>query len=212
MQISITGSDNGPLPKKKRSFDVPAMIRLRQKDIDTDGQVSEFFWSKVDKTPGLGKWGDCWFWTGGISKQTGYGNCTKIIGKKTTPHRIAYVLVKGPIADGLELNHECEVKRCVNPDHLEPMTHEHNMLFSDTLPGLNAKKTHCPKGHPYNQSNTYRQKNGGRVCKRCRYEKIKAWTANKLANDPDYKEKYLSKKRAYSLEYQRKQRGLNPLQ
>jgi hypothetical protein len=82
--------------------------------------LADRFWSKVDRS------GPCWLWTGGTSN-AGYGHFhpTKRQGKGA--HRVAYELVRGPIPEGLELDHLCRVVTCVNPDHLEPVTHAENM-------------------------------------------------------------------------------------
>ena len=92
----------------------------------------------------------------------GYGIVTVLA------HRLAYELTYGPIPEGLTLHHICETTDCVNPDHLQPVTHAQNLLASDiTLPGKNIRKTHCPQGHPYSPENTYRFKGHGRECRIC---------------------------------------------
>jgi len=74
---------------------------------------------------------DCWLWTGAIigSERGGYGYI-KVGGSAASPtivHRLMYERDVGPIPEGLELDHLCEVKRCVRPSHLEPVTHAENM-------------------------------------------------------------------------------------
>lgn len=120
------------------------------------------FWSKVDKSSGH------WFWLGGKDKD-GYGKM-KINGRTVRPHRFAYELLVGPIPDGLELDHLCRVHACVWPEHLEPVTSQENVLRSPVAPAaVNAQKTHCPQGHPYDLFNTYLIPNGGgRACRTCR--------------------------------------------
>ena len=77
------------------------------------------FWVQVNKT------NTCWLWTGYIPP-SGYGLvCFK--GKVRNAHRVAYTLVKGAVPRGLDLDHLCRTKACVNPDHLEPVTHAENM-------------------------------------------------------------------------------------
>lgn len=104
----------------------------------------------------------CWLWVGGCDR-LGYG---KFYSEKSMKcaHRVVYEYVRGPIPSGLELDHLCRVTCCVNPDHLEPVTHQENMkrgFFSETL------KTHCPHGHPYNTDNTHINPKGHRVCRTC---------------------------------------------
>lgn len=77
------------------------------------------FWSYVDKS------GDCWEWTGGHHDH-GYG-AFYLNGHKINAHRAAYQFTVGPIPDGLELDHLCVNPPCVNPDHLEPVTHAENL-------------------------------------------------------------------------------------
>ena len=67
----------------------------------------------------------CWIWEGSTTA-TGYGGI-KWNGKSTVAHRVVYSLIKGEIPEGLFLDHLCNVKKCVNPDHLEPVTHRENI-------------------------------------------------------------------------------------
>jgi hypothetical protein len=101
------------------------------------------------------------------------------IGQKKA-HRVAYEHIKGPIPEGLVLDHLCRVTICINPNHLEPVTDLINIRR-----GLgNVSKTHCPKGHPYSGANLIilRRKDGhmsGRACRTCREER----SASKLRHD-----------------------------
>jgi hypothetical protein len=83
------------------------------------------FWARVEKRPD-----GCWIWTGVIN-HNGYGRYTyaRPDGRSlaSRAHRIAYELLVGPIPDGLQLDHLCRVKACVNPAHLEPVTQDENM-------------------------------------------------------------------------------------
>ncbi len=105
----------------------------------------------------------CWLWTGSVGK-TGYG---RLGGPGTSAHRRSYMMAVGPIPDGLELDHLCRVRCCVNPDHLEPVTHQENVRRG--ISGhLERATTHCPKGHPYDDKNTYHTPAGKRDCRECR--------------------------------------------
>jgi hypothetical protein len=84
--------------------------------------LADRLWSKVDKTDG------CWLFTGALNNK-GYGVIHER-GKGGTnlyAHRVSYGLLVGPIPDDLELDHLCRVTRCVNPEHLEAVTHAENM-------------------------------------------------------------------------------------
>jgi hypothetical protein len=83
-------------------------------------------------------------------------------------HRIAYELVVAPVPAELDLDHLCRVRRCVNPAHVEPATRQVNLLRGVGHPAVNAAKTHCPKGHPFDDANTYHWE-GHRQCRACRF-------------------------------------------
>lgn len=87
----------------------------------------------------------CWIWMGTVTGG-GYGGIA-IHRKKVPAHRLAWELFRGPIPEGLEIDHLCRVRACVNPDHLEPVTSQINCLRGVSPLAANAKKTHCPRGH-----------------------------------------------------------------
>ena len=123
------------------------------------------FWSKVDKNgptpearPDLGP---CWVWTASLSK--GYGQFR--VGKSLKmAHLWAWADLRGPIPDGLDLDHLCRVRRCVNPGHLEPVTRGENLAR-----GIHhyRVRTHCKHGHEFTEANTYWWR-GSRLCRECR--------------------------------------------
>lgn len=130
----------------------------------------ERFWAKVDKGDGTG----CWLWTAHALKGYGY---FRLNGKHCRAHRVAYELMVGPIPDGLTIDHVkangCTSTLCVKaiadefgPAHLEPVTMRENLLRGDTLQARNARKTHCPQGHPFDEANTMRY-GGSRHCRAC---------------------------------------------
>lgn len=91
----------------------------------TDRQLA-LFWTKVDKTGP----GGCWLWTGALHAK-GYGTWTvgRGAGRSTSvrPHRVAWHLLRGEIPDGLVIDHVCQVRNCVNPDHLDVVPHARNL-------------------------------------------------------------------------------------
>lgn len=117
-------------------------------------------WAMAMPEPNSG----CLLWMRQIG-DSGYG---KFRGHQV--HRFAYELVHGAIADGLEPDHLCRVKCCINPDHMEPVTHEENLRRAgilDRVGALNRAKTHCPQGHAYEGYNLFIHKNGARACRTC---------------------------------------------
>lgn len=127
------------------------------------GTIEERFWAKVLPEPNSG----CWLWGAGLSPE-GYGRLSESGTRKALyAHRYSYELHKGPIPEGLELDHLCRVRSCVNPDHLEPVTRKTNMLRG--LGNGNKEKTHCPKGHLYSGQNLIISTRGnGKTFRRCR--------------------------------------------
>lgn len=95
----------------------------------------------------------CLVWTGIVST-AGYGRI-KVGGRRRPAHRVSYELARGPIPEGLELDHLCRNRRCIEPTHLEPVTTRENLLRGATIPAANLQKTHCPAGHPYAGANLY---------------------------------------------------------
>lgn len=128
------------------------------------------FWHKVDKSGPVSDYapelGPCWLWTKGRFS-TGYGQ-QDINGLPTGAHRIAYELERGPIPDGLQLDHLCRVRHCVRPAHLEPVSRRTNILRGFGMAAVHARQTHCQKGHLYDADNTHIRRNGGRECRICR--------------------------------------------
>jgi hypothetical protein len=113
----------------------------------------------------------CWIWTGrpGVD---GYGVVRRSArGPGRAAHRVVYELLVSPIPDGLTLDHLCRTPCCVNPAHLEPVTIRENILRGTCPSAINAKKTHCPKGHPLSGDNLHIKRCASgdrRVCRACR--------------------------------------------
>ncbi|WP_261526143.1 HNH endonuclease signature motif containing protein [Burkholderia multivorans] len=107
----------------------------------------------------------CWIWFG-AHQPTGYGQLWN--GERPEQaHRISYRLYCGPIPEGSEIDHRCKNPWCVNPNHLEAVTHAVNMHRSNTEMGRNARKTHCKRGHELTGNNLLIANNGSRQCRIC---------------------------------------------
>lgn len=117
------------------------------------------FWEKVDKS------GECWLWTAAKSVG-GYGQFWPASRVRRYAHCYAYELLVGPIPEGLQIDHLCRVRLCVNPDHLEAVTQQENNRRSNSNSAINARKTHCIRGHEFTPENTYRSSKG-RTCRTC---------------------------------------------
>ena len=116
------------------------------------------FWAKVDTG------GSCWNWTAGVDGR-GYG-AFKLNGRQLGAHVVAYRRLVGPIPEGLVLDHLCRNPRCVNPDHLEPVTQRENVVRGEAPAATNARKTHCKRGHEFTPENTIDHPRG-RNCREC---------------------------------------------
>lgn len=137
--------------------------------------VSERFWSKVSQT---GNVCECWFWNA-LKNENGYGYVS-VAGKMRRAHRVAYEMVHG--FSPPEIDHLCSNRDCVNPWHLESVSHKTNMNRSDAFKAwkkiqsaLQRSKSACDKGHPYSEENTAIRKNGSRTCRECNRINCQRW-------------------------------------
>ena len=116
--------------------------------------------------------------------------------KKYLAHRVAFEAYRHPIPEGLTIDHLCRVPACINPDHLEPVTLRINILRGVGPTAVHAAQTHCYQGHEFTNENTFRTKNGGRVCRMC--DRMSYWLNRKkvLVQRKDYYQRNRDKVKA----------------
>jgi hypothetical protein len=137
------------------------------------------FLVRVQKTDG------CWLWKGRCSTSKGgalYGILD--VGRSTQrAHRISYTLYKGPIPEGLTIDHLCRNTLCVNPGHLEAVTVKENILRGDGLPAKNARKRFCKNGHEFTPENCGPATHG-KSCRICVRKANREWMRKKWGFKP----------------------------
>lgn len=126
----------------------------------------ERFWALVDRRA---VW-ECWPYLGAKSRK-GYGGFTLSWGHSIPAHRYAYELIRGPIPEGLVLDHLCRNPSCCNPWHLDPVPDRINILRGEGLAAQEARQTHCKRGHPFDEANTKLTRRGSRGCRACMRER-----------------------------------------
>jgi hypothetical protein len=140
--------------------------------------------------------GSCWLWTGTITNG-GYGQFY-YRGKREYAHRVVYGLLRGPIPDGMECDHLCRVRRCVNPRHIELVTRRENILRGLGPSAAHAVKERCPKC-----DGEYRQlsRGRGRRCQRCEVVAAGERHKRRMREDLAYAEKSRAYQRKKQLAY-----------
>jgi hypothetical protein len=144
-----------------------------------DPRLPGRFWSKAAP-----QGGGCWIWRAAMSG--GYGVYV-VDSRMFRAHRVAYEALIGPIPDGLQLDHLCRNRGCVNPLHTEPVTQIENIRRGEAGVPSGAQqraKTHCPQGHQYNPENTYVRKNGHRLCRPCNAEAQRRYRSRNIGSGP----------------------------
>lgn len=129
--------------------------------------------SKIDKNGPIPDYapqlGSCWIWQ---APTNAYGYGTFGVGGRTNQriylaHRFTYEMFVGAIPLGLDIDHLCRVRNCVNPAHLEPVTRRDNLLRGETTAARLSSLTQCHRGHLFDEANTHRNDKGQRSCRAC---------------------------------------------
>lgn len=111
----------------------------------------------------------CWLWEGGSKGSNGYGGVW-YEGRNHYAHRIAVLLSGRQIPPGIQVDHLCRVRCCINPAHLDLVTNQENARRGETgvrSAALRRAVPHCTHGHPYDEANTAYTKAGYRKCRAC---------------------------------------------
>lgn len=159
----------------------------------------------------------CWLWAGQI-KENGYGTFHLFRGKKVYAHRYMYEAYRGPIPEGLQIDHLCRVKNCVNPWHLEPVTAAENLRRSRVARGVtrkvrvktgHKKKDRCDCGSEYRIA-----PNGKKRCNPCSNRRQKEARKDPVKRERQYarsrewarkNKEYLA---AYMADYHKRRKGV----
>jgi len=144
----------------------------------------QYFFKKVLKTE------SCWFWQGSLTSD-GYGKF-RGGGKHQAAHRASYVIHKGNIPINHVIDHICRQRNCVNPDHLQAITHRENVLRGTGPTAINAKKTHCINGHDLSEGVAYPRTRGGRLCRKCVRIISAQWHKKNPEKSKEHSRKYKS--------------------
>lgn len=129
------------------------------------------FLEKVSQTDG------CWTW-GGYVDPKGYGVFGINSRQLVKAHRFSYELHVGPIPEGMQLDHLCRVRHCVNPAHLEPVTNRENVIRGNAA---RPQRQACQRGHPFDEQNTYIDHKGRRQCRACRRAAVQRYQSREKA-------------------------------
>ena len=132
----------------------------------TDSDLDRFF-ARISPEPNSG----CWLWTGALDQ--GYG-VFDAKGHSRRAHRAVYEALVGPVGDDT-LDHLCRVRSCVNPAHLEPVSHVENIMRGESFTAKRARQTHCKNGHELTASNVYAKAGKWRACRACQRDYAQAF-------------------------------------
>lgn len=171
-----------PAPRARKTRTIDGVVKgqlmrfvcghhMHIKGVSHGASLREQFDARWIPEPNTG----CWLWIGTVMPVRGYGRMPDESKRIRFAHRIAWQLYRGPIPEGLVIDHVCRVRSCVNPDHLRLVTIGQNVLENSVgLAAQNAAKTHCKHGHEFTTENTKIDKRNrygrewiGRSCRTC---------------------------------------------
>lgn len=158
-------------------------LKARPIPLLTDKQHARFE-TKIAYEPMSG----CWLWLDAVGSKSGYGLFSIGRGKQYLAHRVSYQEAKGLIPEGLSIDHLCRTRSCVNPDHLEAVPIDVNIRRAglNGVARINAARTNCGRcGEPLMLTSTGSQ----RHCYPCALVRQAEWERNKMATDPEYRER-----------------------
>lgn len=122
----------------------------------------------------------CWEWLAATTSK-GYGIFNAVKGAPTTAHRFAYEQANGPIPDGLQIDHLCRNRSCVNPAHLEPVAARENIRRGMSVSAVTMRTNTCQRGHALTDENTMYYKDGHRRCRACEHIRAKKYRDRQMA-------------------------------
>lgn len=123
---------------------------MRRNKVNADETLFDRFWEKVDKNAANG----CWLWTASLDTK-GYGQIGISYDRKKRAHVVSYVWSKGEVPEGKEIDHLCRNRACVNPEHLEAVSHRENCLRGPSENMVLHRSGKCKRGHLMTPENTW---------------------------------------------------------
>jgi HNH endonuclease len=133
----------------------------------------------------------CWTWQRSVTRG-GYGHLRES-GRMQYAHRLYYERLRGPIPAGLQLDHLCRNPRCVNPEHLEPVTCQENTLRGNTIAARRKAQSHCIRGHEFTEANTI-ARGRNRACRECQRQAVRESQRRRRAKQAEARVPYPRKR------------------